>query len=193
MYSALPEDAKPYDDLADEISLLPRPNRNLDYKIHVLLVDDISGNIPQYTSELSAAVALIPHGWWWHLSHLEASVYPNRAEPGLPLSNAIDYNLNDRPISYSYSLRDDRDALPSALCIAMLLAKWALKTKAASIKNERTYLIQTGSGPRLVDKKGLVKEIPHGAWINSNGILIAHKDVFPQYDFQEPEDNIEED
>ena len=77
------------------------------------------------TRDLQAAVSLIPDGWWWHLSHLEANVTPTKDVPGAPISNSTLYDWYGRPVGFR-AMCFDRDGLPAALCEALLKARYDL-------------------------------------------------------------------
>src|SRR5712671_4177809 len=102
MYTVLPEDVKSLDDLAGDLDKL-RPSRDLDERVRLAVFHDRDPYPPCYTSNLDAAISLIPHGWWWYISHLEAAVVPNRPEPDIPINNATDYEFTGRPVEYSVS------------------------------------------------------------------------------------------
>ena len=186
MHEVLPSELRPLADLAHRLATKPVPRRELDREVHRILLHLHCEEPPGYTSDLNAAISLIPAGWWWHISHLEVEVIPNRPDADIPISNAHDYHFTGKPIGYGCHLWGVRDAIPSAICSAVILARCALKAKAAAIRDERMYLIQTGTGPMLVDRDGSVKELPSKGWLSFDGRLIAHQDAFPRYDFDPP-------
>ncbi len=182
-YTVIPEELDYLNNLAEALMKLPEPRREMDSKIHqVFFGNQAVSEPPLYTKYLDVALYLIPHGWWWHISHLEVSVCPNRPEPDIPISNATDYTCTGRPLEYKVMLWGQREALPSAVCATVLLAICALKTKAAAIRNKRMYLIQTGSGPYLVDQDGKVKDLPYRKWLNKDGKLIARDEALSDDD-----------
>lgn len=77
------------------------------------------------TENLDSAISIIPKGWWWHLSHLEASVTPTVAVPGAPASNGTMYDFYGRPVHFHAMCFERRD-LPVALCEALLKARYDL-------------------------------------------------------------------
>lgn len=100
-----------------------KPSRKLD-----LLTSDFLGiDLCPVTRDLDRAIAAIPDGWWWHLSHLEAKVTPTVPVPGAPVSNGGMYDFYGRPVGYS-AMCWDRQQLPAALCEALLKARYDLPT-----------------------------------------------------------------
>jgi hypothetical protein len=171
-----------------------RPSREMDARIHEALAVPAAegGEIPAYPSATDAAIGLIPLGWRWHFSHLEAEVMPTDACPGVPMSNAGEYHFNGRPLGYGAMLMGSRALIPSAVGLAVLRARLAQLLKAAAVRDGRMYLVQTGNGPWIADLDGRLKEMPAGAWLSDEGEMIARKDAFPQYSFQEPEEDEED-
>lgn len=178
MFSVLPDDLRNLDKLVDLLDKPPQPTRDKDQQLHKVFATTPVESCPEYTKSIDAAITLIPHGWWWHISHLEAQVCPSHPLPDIPIDNAIDYYPTGRPIQYSCSLFGNRNALAVAVCKAMLLAHLALKTKAKAIENKRKYLIQTGSGPMLVDIDGSLKELPAGTWLSKTGEVVRRHSIF---------------
>lgn len=103
------------------------PSHDLDRIACEFLGLDLSKleSVPAVTRDLDAAVAAIPDGWWWHLSHLEAQVTPTVNVPGAPVSNGTMYDFYGRPVGYS-AMCWGRGELPAALCEALLKARYDL-------------------------------------------------------------------
>ena len=56
---------------------------------------------PGYTTDLNAATeAMKSLGWWWSLSHLQATVTPTSRIDGIPANNSAFYDKEGKPISY---------------------------------------------------------------------------------------------
>lgn len=84
--------------------------------------------VKQWATDLGAAVDLIPSGWWWHISHLEAQVLPTVPGDGRlagVISNGRFYEKSGRPTAFT-SLSFERENLPRAVCCAYLKARRAL-------------------------------------------------------------------
>jgi hypothetical protein len=77
------------------------------------------------TSNLQAAISLIPRDWWWHLSHLEAKVIPTTPVNGAPVSNAQLYDFYGKPIGFA-AMTHERSTLAVAVCEALLKAYYDL-------------------------------------------------------------------
>jgi len=79
------------------------------------------------STDLAAAISLIPEGWWWHISHLEAQVIPTRPAPGMEglVSNGASYDGYGRPVTYR-AMCHDREDLPLSVCTAMIMAAYDL-------------------------------------------------------------------
>lgn len=83
---------------------------------------------PAYSSDLNAVVGeLTARRYWWHLSHIVASVIPTKdAEGSLKglMSNGARYDREGRPIAYEDHFADGRPAM--ALCTAAIKAAYDL-------------------------------------------------------------------
>lgn len=125
---------------------------------------------PAVTRDLDRAIAAIPDGWWWHLSHLEAKVTPTVAVPGAPVSNGGMYDFYGRPVGYS-AMCHERGELPAALCEALLKARYDLPTAfvvEASARAHNDYMTRMAryshdrrnrvTIARLPEKKGPKKQ-----------------------------------
>jgi hypothetical protein len=75
MYTVLPDEIKPLDVLADDL-IKSRPSRQTSESTLCFSA------VPLYTRDLGVAVTLIPHGWWFHLSHMEAAGAASVGGPG---------------------------------------------------------------------------------------------------------------
>lgn len=81
-----------------------------------------------YATDLNAVVAQLSRlEWWWHLSHIQATVTPTRDADG-PLSglvsNSAKYDREGRPIEYVDSFAREHPAL--SLCRAAIKATYDL-------------------------------------------------------------------
>lgn len=100
------------------------------------------------STDLAAAISLIPDGWWWHLSHIEATVTPTCPAPGMEglVSNGASYDGYGRAVSYS-SLLPDRAALPLAVCTAVIMAAYdlpaAFVVQASARRNAESHTKET--------------------------------------------------
>ena len=146
-----------------------------------------AGRTPRYTSVQDDAMLLVPPGWWWHISHLEAEVIPTHPLPDFPVSNSADYRFGGRPVSYGCTLWGDRSLIAHSIATAAMLARLGLLLKAMAKAEDRMYRVQTGKGAMIADRRGVLIEMPAGSWLTDDGRLIAHRDAFPQYDFLEPD------
>lgn len=82
---------------------------------------------PSYSTDLNEIIAALnAKGWWWHLSHMDASVIPTTPVEGSDgmLSNGTSYDREGRPISYHSHFARDAPAL--SLCTAWLKAVYDL-------------------------------------------------------------------
>jgi hypothetical protein len=97
-----------------------------------------------FTSDLGAAISLIPDGWWWHLSHLEAKVTPTSPVKGAEkmLSNGHRYDDRGRPIGYDVQMYGERDRIPLALCGAIVLAVASLNEASRFERGKTTPAIE---------------------------------------------------
>lgn len=81
-----------------------------------------------YATDLNAVVAQLRRlEWWWHLSHIQATVIPTRDADG-PLaglmSNSAKYDREGHPIQYLDSFAREQPAL--SLCRAAIKATYDL-------------------------------------------------------------------
>jgi hypothetical protein len=175
--------------LVGDIQTSMQPSRSFDERIAAVLCipADKRHLVPAYTSLTDAAMRLVPPGWWWHVTHLEVEVLPTSPWPDAPISDALDYHFNGRPLGYGCSYFGARDKIALAVCIAALRARLGLLLKAKAKAEGRMYLVQTGNGPRIANVDGKLIGMPAGAWLDDDGKLIARKDAFPQYAFMEPQ------
>lgn len=193
-----------FDDVIEQLEHETGPDEKLDEHIHDLVLanrDVLDRLMPMfplygnaYTSSFDAMALIVP-GWWWHVSHLGASVIPNRPDPQIPMSNAIDYTRQGRPIEYHSQLwGDERAKIPRAIAAAALKTHRALFLKCKSIDDNRMYLTQTGHGPRLILADGRITEIPYQSWLDESGKLVARHIMFPDEPKPEilPEDDEKE-
>lgn len=117
------------------------PSHDLDKEVLKFLGADQREPILPVTSDLDAALLLIPRNWWWHLSHLEAKIIPTTPVKGAPIDNANLYDFYGRPVGYT-AMCHSRQDLPVALCEALLKARYDLPTAfvvEASAKAHNDY------------------------------------------------------
>jgi hypothetical protein len=87
---------------------------------------------PAYTTDLNAICgALNARGYWWHLSHLQATVTPNKPAPGMEglMSNAAMYDREGNTMDYTSHFAGDNPAW--ALCEAWIMAVFDLPVALA--------------------------------------------------------------
>ena len=109
------------------------------------------------TGSLMSAISLIPEGWWFHLSHLEAKVIPTHDIEGAPVSNSNMYDFFGKPVGYS-AISWDRSQLPVALCEALLKARYDLPTAfaveaSAKAHNDQMSLYQRAKFQHIVERE----------------------------------------
>ncbi len=119
-----------------------QPSHELDLEVLKFLSQDVREPILPVTSDLDAAILLIPRDWWWHLSHLEAKIIPTTPLKGAPVSNSQLYDWYGKPVGYS-AMCHERQQLPAAVCEAMLKAYYDLPAAfvvEASAKAHNDYI-----------------------------------------------------
>ena len=79
-----------------------------------------------YTASIDAAMTTVPEGWWWHISHLEASVLPAAECKDIPVSNGVLYERDGRPVKFTSHIFHNRQRVSPAICCAALKARRAL-------------------------------------------------------------------
>lgn len=175
--------------LVEDLKRSPTASEALDLRVESFLNDGHAA-VPgaPYTSSTDAAMLLVPVGWWWHLSHLEARVIPTSPWPGMPVSDSMDYHFDGRPLAYACMYFGVRERMAIAVCIAALRARLGLLVKAKAKAEGRMYLVDTGNGSRIANVDGKLLDMPDGSWLTEDGKLIARKEAFPEYVFLEPED-----
>lgn len=173
--------------LLEELQTSMQPSAEFDRRVHLLIGRDQTKPVEAYTSSMDAALLAVPPGWWWHLSHLESQVMPTSHWHDAPVSDAMDYHFNGRPLAYSCATYGSRDKIAISICIAALRARLGLLLKARALAEGRMYRVQTGDGPYIAGLDGKLLEMPQGSWINDDGKLIARREAFPQYAYLEPD------
>lgn len=87
----------------------------------------------QYTRYTEAAFNLFPADlWWWHISHLDASVIPTAQGPGVlagVITNGCLYEHDGRPARYDSYISYDVKRVPVALCCAAIKAYRAMRIR----------------------------------------------------------------
>ena len=120
---------------------------NIDSAVIAALKAGGSGALSPNT-DIFHAIKLIPEQWWWHVSHLGAEIIPTTPAPGLEsvLSNATRHGPDGRPIRYNAMAHYDRQALPRAVCAAMLKAVYdlpaAFAVRASTSSHESDEVIE---------------------------------------------------
>ena len=149
----------PHPEIRQLIDRLHHGEADLDAEVMKALNWNETSILP--TIELKDALSLIPETWWWHISHLEACVIPTTPPEGLPFSTAKWRNKKGRPITYRSDAHYDRTRLPSAICVAMLMAVYnipaAMAVQATATDEEPQEVIE-GRQARIAAWRDEVKD-----------------------------------
>lgn len=117
------------DRLAYDLALAPSPSEDLDVRVFKAMSKFLPDLLPGcFTRCLDDALRLIPPGWWWHISHMEARVIPTCpvAGTGGMLSNAGRYDDKGRPVGYDALISHEKERSALALSAAVISAVAAL-------------------------------------------------------------------
>lgn len=121
-----------YGRLAYDLTFAKEPSAVLDERILAVAQRfKVALKRAAFTAELSAAVSLLPRHWWWHVSHMHASVTPTTPVEGAEsvLSNAGRYDDQGSPVHYDTLVAWEYDRLALALCASLFTALAALKKR----------------------------------------------------------------